>query len=105
MKKAILILSLTVAVTIGAPAQYQQKYIGMKKAKEIASSQVPGKIKSAEREKEDGKMIYSFDIKTADGQTHEVTLDAFTGAVLTNQIETAEDEAREKAAEKKARKH
>lgn len=76
------------------------KYIGMTKAKEIAHKQVKGTIKSSELEKEHGKMIYSFDIKTADGKTTEVNIDAITGEVIEKKVETAADEAKEKAEDK-----
>lgn len=105
MKKIIAIFTfvfLSVSITFG---QSKQTYIGMKKARAIASGLVAGKIKSAEREKEHGKMIYSFDILGSDGQIHEVTIDAITGAVVSNEVETAADEVREKAEEKKAKKH
>lgn len=105
MQKLVMIVGLILAATSVASAQTKQRYIGMTKAKQIASTQVAGKIKSAEREKEQGKMIYSFDIRGNDGKIHEVTLDAFTGDVLTNDIETPADEAKEKAADRKAKKH
>ena len=62
--------------------------------------EVPGKIKEAELEREDGKLIYSFDISTKEG-IKEVQIDALTGTVLKVEIETKEQEAREKAAERK----
>ena len=68
-----------------------------------AQAKVPkGKIVSAEIEEEDGKLIYSFDIRTK-GRSgiDEVNVDAITGAVLGVQHETPKDEAREKAADKK----
>ncbi|MEP7213222.1 MAG: PepSY domain-containing protein [Acidobacteriota bacterium] len=105
MKRFILVLSVTILASFAASAQTTQKYIGMTKAKQIASAKVAGAIKSAEREKEHGKMIYSFDIKSTDGKTHEVNIDAVTGDVIASTVETAADEAKEKAADKKARKH
>ena len=68
-----------------------------------AQAKVPkGKIVSAEIEEEDGKLIYSFDIKTkGKSGIDEVNVDASTGAVLGVQHETPRDEAREKAADKK----
>ena len=67
-----------------------------------AQAKVPkGTITSAEIEVEHGKLIYSFDIKTA-GKSgiDEVNVDAMTGAVSL-QHETPRDEARERAADKK----
>lgn len=67
-----------------------------------AQAKVPkGKIASAEIEEENGKLIYSFDVKTK-GKTgiDEVNVDAITGKVSV-QHETPRDEARERAADKK----
>ena len=68
-----------------------------------AQAKVPkGKIASAEIEEENGKLLFSFDIRTA-GKSgiDEVNVDALTGKVLGVQHETPKDEAREKAADKK----
>ncbi len=75
--------------------------ITMKEAREIASKKVPGKIKEGELEREDGQLIYSFDIQTKAG-IKEVQVDAITGDVLSVETETKADEAKEKAAEHKA---
>ncbi len=49
----------------------------------IAKARVPGRIAKAELEKEDGALIYSFDIKVAGkGGVTEVHVHANTGAVL-----------------------
>ena len=48
-------------------------------------------------------MIYSIDVRSDDGQIHEVTIDAYTGVVLSNSVETAADEAKEEAAERKGK--
>lgn len=68
-----------------------------------AQAKVPkGKIIAAEIEEEDGKLIYSFEIKTkGKSGIDEVNIDALTGAVLGVQHETPRDEAREEAADKK----
>ena len=70
-----------------------------------ARAQVPqGAIISAEIEKENGKLIFSFDIRTeAKPGIDEVAVDAITGKVLSVQHETPVDEAKEKAADKKKR--
>ncbi len=99
MKKTILVLALALSTTAFVSAK--PKYIGMTRAKEIASKQVQGKIKSSELENEHGKMIYSFDIRTANGGTTEVNIDANTGAVIAVTVENAADEAKEKAEDKK----
>ena len=75
-------------------------------AAEAAKAAVPGAtISSVELEKENGKLIYSYDLKTA-GKTgiDEVHVDAMTGAVISNAHETPADEKAEKKAEKKEKK-
>jgi len=57
-------------------------------------------VKSGEREREKGKLIYSFDVQTPNG-IHEVNVDAYSGQVLEDSIESPADEAKEKAQEKK----
>ena len=74
--------------------------ITMKQARAIATSKVPGKVKSSELEKEHGKLVYSFDIETAKG-IREIQVDAYSGAIVSDEIETAADEAKEAAQEKK----
>jgi uncharacterized membrane protein YkoI len=53
-------------------------------AEKIALAQVPGgTVKEAELEREHGKLVWSFDIATADSrQVMDVEIDAETGAVL-----------------------
>lgn len=105
MKKAAMIFAVTILAAVAASAQSHPKYIGMTRAKKIAYGQVAGKIKSAELEKEHGKVIYSFDIRGTDGKNHEVNIDALTGRVIAADIETPADEAKEKADDRKAKKH
>ena len=78
-----------------------QTRIGMKRAKQIALQQVKGTIKSSELEKENGKMIYSFDIRNTKGGITEVNIDAYTGKVIEVKEETPADEEREKNEDKK----
>src|SRR5262249_25057059 len=66
-------------------------------ARATALSEVPnGKVESHELEKENGKLIYSFDIK-APGKSgvQEVNVDAMTGKVLNTHHETAAAEKKE----------
>ena len=74
--------------------------IAMKQAQKTALTKEAGKIQSKEIEREKGKLIYSFDIKMADG-VHEVNVDAMTGEVVEDTVESAAAEAKEKAADKK----
>lgn len=64
--------------------------VNLKQAEAIALKVVPGKITDEELEKERGGsgLRYSFDIQL-NGVTHEVGVDARTGAVLENSIEGA----------------
>ena len=74
--------------------------ITMAEAQKTASAKEPGKIKSKELEKENGKLIYSFDIKTKSG-IHEVNVDAISGDVIADTTEDAAAEAKEKQQDKK----
>jgi uncharacterized membrane protein YkoI len=77
--------------------------ISMKTARATALKEVPnGKVRKAELERENGKLIYSFTIKVA-GKTgvEEVNVDATTGAVVAHEHETPKSEKKEEAAEKK----
>ena len=82
--------------------------ITMVQARALATKTVPGaQIQAGEIEREGGKLIYSFDMKTQ-GKTgiDEVNIDAMTGTVIGNQHETPKDERAEaKADAKAAKKH
>jgi len=77
--------------------------ITLEAATATAQGAVPtGKIQSHELEREDGKLIYSFDIKIAGKKgIEEVNVDAMTGVLIEKVHETPADEAKEAAAEKK----
>jgi hypothetical protein len=72
-------------------------------AGKTALAKVPsGTIKEGELEKEHGKLIWSFDITTPDTKDiTEVNVDAITGDVVSVEKESAENEAREAAEDKK----
>jgi len=72
----------------------------MAAARKIALGREAGIIKSGEREKENGKLIYSFDIPMPNG-IHEVNVDAYSGQTLEDSIESPADEEKEKAQENK----
>jgi len=84
-----------------------------KAARATALAQVPGgAVKSGELERENGKLLYSFDISSK-GKTgiDEVQVDAITGTVLSNKHETpamekaeAKADAKEHAARKAHKK-
>jgi uncharacterized membrane protein YkoI len=80
--------------------------VTMAQARALALKTVPGaSIKDGEIEREGGKLIYSFDMKTQ-GKTgiDEVNIDAMTGTVIGNQHETPKDERAEAKADAKAAK-
>ena len=75
-------------------------------ARKTALAAVPGgKVQSHELERENGKLIYSYDIKVA-GKSgiEEVNVDAMTGAIVAHEHEDAKKEATEKKAEAKEKK-
>lgn len=71
-------------------SQYlKDAHISLQQARATAIKTYPGKIVTEELEKEKGGsgLRYSFDVKNTIGATHEVGVDAKTGAVLENSIE------------------
>jgi hypothetical protein len=80
-------------------------------AKATALSKVPGgTVKKYELERENGKLLYSFDIATkGKGGIDEVQIDAITGEQIGSAVhETAKDEkaeAKAEAGERKMAKH
>ena len=89
-------------------AMEKEAKITMEQARKIALAKVKdGKIESGELEREHGKLIYSFDIKSPKGVT-EVNVNALDGKIVAVQHENAAKEAAEKkqeAKEKAAKKH
>jgi uncharacterized membrane protein YkoI len=85
-------------------AMHKEAKISMKQARATALKKAPGKVKKGELEREDGKLIYTFDIKTANDIT-EVHVDAITGEVVKVEHESAAKEAGEKKIEAKTKKH
>jgi uncharacterized membrane protein YkoI len=75
-----------------------QAKISRAAAEKIALTKESGTIKEGELEKEHNKVIYSFDIQTSSG-VHEVNVDAVTGKVVEDSVETAADEAKEQSKE------
>lgn len=83
-----------------------QAKITQEEATKSALAKVPGgKIKSAEIEREHGKLIWSFDISMPKSASiTEVQVDAKSGKIVSTQVETPKDQAKEAAADKKAKK-
>ena len=76
--------------------------VSMEKARATALKKVPhGKVSSEELERERGKLIYSFDIKTNKPGVTEVNVDAMNGKVINVHHETPASESVEKKQEAK----
>lgn len=75
-------------------------------ARKTALAAVPGgKVKSHELERENGRLIYSYDIKLAGkAGVEEVNVDAKTGDIVAHEHEDAKAEAKEKKAEAQQKK-
>ena len=84
----------------------KQAKISEETAAATALKAVPnGKISSVELEKEDGKFIYSYDVKIpGKSGIEEVHVDAMTGELVSNVHESPADEKAEKAKEAKEAK-
>ena len=76
--------------------------ISMEQAKKTALAKEPGKIQSKELEQENGKLIYSFDIRTKQG-IREVNVDAKNGNIVEDSSESPAAEAQEKRQEQQHR--
>jgi len=87
------------------PGLRDRAKVSFEAATATAQARVPkAKLASAEIEDEGGKLIYSFDFKTA-GKSgiDEVNVDAVTGAFVKMEHETAAAEAKEAKADAKAK--
>lgn len=104
--KPIRLIALVTFTLLGVTAvsRAQTKKLTLSEARKVALRVENGKIKSEELDKERGRQIYSFDIVRPDG-LHEVNIDAMTGTLVEDRVESAKDEAAEAAAEaRRARK-
>ncbi len=95
------------AVSADEAAMQKEAKITMDQAKAIALKKAPGKVESGELEREHGKLIYSFDIRTSKRGMTEVNVDAITSKIVAVQHENVAKEAAEKKQEAKeeAAKH
>ena len=85
-----------------APAQAATHKTKLTKedASKLALAKESGTIKSGELEHEKGRWIWSFDVQH-DTQVREVNVDANTGQVVEDSLDTPADEAKEAAQETK----
>ncbi len=79
--------------------------ITMEQARAIALKRASGNVESGELEREHGQLVYSFDIRNAQGTITEVQVNALTGKIVRVQRENKKQEAAEKRKETSARKH
>ena len=107
MKYCVLILSMLLLPVAAAIAQkpgqaqlHKEAKITKEQATKTALARVPnGTVKEAELERENGKLVWSFDIATAGTKDiTEVQVDAKTGEVVSVEKESAVAEAAEKKA-------
>lgn len=100
-----LVAALSCATTFAAtPAQEAaQAKITKEQATQAALGQIPkGVVKSAELEREHGKLVWSFDVaQSGKSGVAEVQVDATTGKVVSVKHESAKQEAIEASAEAK----
>lgn len=103
--KKLLGCTLAVALATIAFARTETPKLTRAQAQKIALAKAPGTIESAELEKEHGKLVWSFDIRTSKTGITEILVNANDGAIVAVQHETPAKEAAEKAQEKKEKKH
>lgn len=102
MKKLISVILFALLLGVGGTAFAAAKpKVSMAKARQIAQKRVSGKIQSAELEREKGRLVYSFDIRTGRGIIREVWVDAHSGVIVSVKTESQRDERMEKATEKR----
>src|SRR5205823_12801202 len=92
--------------TTGQAALRKEAKIAEADARKTALAAVPGgKVQSHELERDNGKLIYSYDIKVAGKSgVEEVNVDAMTGEIVAHEHENAKTEAKEKKAEANEKK-
>ncbi len=106
-KLAAICTMIVMCVFAGAqPHAAKQATISKADAQKSALAKVPnGKVKGAELERENGRLVWSFDIAMPGTKDiTEVQVDARSGEVVSSKLETAADEKAEKEAERKSRK-
>lgn len=74
------------------PADYS---LDLNQASAIALQQVPGAIREAELEREDGTVVWEFEIVGTDKQSYELTIDATDGKLISKELD--EDQCKGKS--------
>lgn len=93
---ANLVATLVLLTFAPALAETPATKLTMDDAKTIALAKESGTIRSGELEHEKGRWIYSFDVQHA-RQVREVNVDANTGKIVEDSLDTPADEAKEAA--------
>lgn len=106
LRLAVPLVVLTIVIAAQAQKASELKKeakVTKEQATATALAKVPGgKVKESELERENGKLVWSFDIATPGTKDiTEVQVDAKTGEVVSQHKESAVAEAAEKKAEKK----
>lgn len=83
---SLLVMAMVLAGSGQAAGRSNPPRIGIARAQAIALKAAPGKIMSAEYEKEGGGWRYSFDIQQR-GHVQEIGVDARTGRIVENKSE------------------
>jgi N-methylhydantoinase A/oxoprolinase/acetone carboxylase beta subunit len=106
MVAGLLAVGLCVAAGAQTPAPKKSKIpaalkkdakISIEDARATALKKVPGEIQEEELEKENGKLVYSFDIRaTGQKDITEVQVSATDGSIVSVEKENAASEAKEK---------
>lgn len=101
-------LAVGLSLAVGAQTQTPKKSkipaalkkdakISIEDARAIALKKVPGEIQEEELERENGKLVYSFDIRaTGQKDITEVQVSAIDGSIVSVEKENAASEAKEK---------
>lgn len=98
IKRSFAIFSVLTLLTVCCFAKEEPpaNRISMETARATAVKAYPGKVKGEELEFENGKWIYSFDLrKPKDKSEHEINVDAISGKVLNAHVETPDEEKKE----------
>lgn len=66
--------------------------ISADEARRIALERIGGEVVESELERENGRVVYEFEIKTAEGRYYEVVVDAGTGEIVGVEDESEDEE-------------
>jgi uncharacterized membrane protein YkoI len=84
-----------------SPEERKRVKISAEQARRIALERVSGTIIEEELEKENGRIVYSIEIRDANRKVYDVEVDAQTGAIVNVEEEDEDDDDDEKPQERK----